>query len=68
MTDRSHRGRHTVNGMEIRDGSVVTLRGCPQQMVVESFEVDEAKCLWFDIAGGINRFNFPVASLERVSW
>lgn len=64
----SERHRYTKRCEEIRDGSVVTLLGCPQQMVVESFEVDEAKCLWFDIAGGINRFNFPVASLERVSW
>jgi hypothetical protein len=53
---------------EIRDGSVVRLVGCNQQMVVKSIEGDFARCIWLDISMKGNSFLFPLQNLERVSW
>jgi hypothetical protein len=53
---------------EVRDGSVVRLGGCKQQMVVKAVEGEFARCAWFDIAGEINEYPFQLQILERVSW
>lgn len=53
---------------EVRDGSVVTLRGCKQQMVVKAVEGDGARCVWFDFEADLNEYLFPLHVLERVSW
>jgi hypothetical protein len=53
---------------EVRDGSVVCLTGCHQQMVIRQLEGDCARCIWFDMDMKRNEFPFPLHMLERVSW
>ncbi len=53
---------------EIRDGSVVRLNGCRQEMVVEWVTDAVAQCKWLDFEMKPNQFPFPLAFLERVSW
>lgn len=53
---------------EIRDGSVVRLTGCNQQMVVKSIDGEFARCIWLDIEAKPNEYPFQVQILERVSW
>lgn len=53
---------------EVRDGSVVRLVGCNQQMVVKAIEGEFARCIWFDIEMKGNEYPFQLQILERVSW
>ena len=53
---------------EIRDGSVVRLHGCKQEMVMKRVEGEFARCIWFDIEMKMNEYLFPLPMLERVSW
>lgn len=53
---------------EIRDGSVVRLTGCHQEMVVKSIDGDFARCVWLDFDMKGNEFPFQLQILERVSW
>ena len=53
---------------EIRDGSVVRLAGCNQEMVVKKIEGEFVRCLWFDVAMKMNEYPFQLQILERVSW
>lgn len=53
---------------EVRDGSVVRLTGCNQQMVVKAIEGEFARCIWFDLAYEVNEYPFQLQILERVTW
>jgi len=53
---------------EIRDGSVVRLSGCHQEMVIKKIEGEFARCMWFDIQMKPNEYPFQLQILERVSW
>jgi hypothetical protein len=57
-----------AHSLEVRDGSVVRLSGCNQQMVVKAIEGEFARCVWFDIEMKPNAYPFQLQILERVSW
>ena len=57
-----------VHQREVRDGSVVRLLGCHQEMVVKLVGDVRALCLWFDMEMVPNEFSFLLSELERVSW
>lgn len=68
MTFPSRHQPRSVSHCAVRDGSVVTLTGCKQQMVVKSVEGFIARCAWLDFDMNLNEYSFPTENLERVSW
>jgi len=67
-SDRTHRGAYVARSHEVRDGSVVRLSGCNQEMVVKKIEGEFARCIWFDLNMKPNEYPFQLTTLERVSW
>lgn len=67
-SSRSHRGAYVARCEEVRDGSVVRLSGCNQEMVVKRIEGEFARCIWFDLEMKPNEYPFQLQILERVSW